>query len=58
MKRTRYRASRITQLAEAVYWGRLTLADAQSRLDPSEQVGLLARLTSVRKEHQPCRRLA
>lgn len=58
MTRYRYRANKITQLAEAVYLGRLTLADAQSRLDSDEQIGLLARLTSIRKRHQPCRRLA
>jgi len=53
----RYRASRITALATAVYVGRLSLVDAQSRLDAGEQIGLLARLTSIRKGNQPCRRL-
>lgn len=53
----RYRTSRITTLAEAVIAGSLSLANAQAQLDAHEQASLFARMTSLRKDRQPCRRI-
>jgi hypothetical protein len=57
MKRHRHRASRITTLAEAVLTNEISLAKAQRQLDADEQASLFARMTSIRKECQPCRRI-
>lgn len=53
----RYRGSRITTLAEAVLYRNLPLATAQAQLDADEQASLLARMSSLRKDNQPCRRI-
>lgn len=53
----RYRGSRITQLAEQVLLGHLSLNRAQAQLDANEQASLFARMTSLRKDRQPCRRI-
>lgn len=52
------RVRNITRLAKAVVYGKITLTKAQNQLaDPLDKISLLARVVSVRKGLQSCRRI-